>query len=323
MRPAWSSLPAPVRTAVEEILGFAVVRAESQAGGFSPGVASRVHGAAGQRAFVKAASAEVNPVTPGMHRDEARFTALLPPGHASPRLLGWYDDGIWVALVLEHADGRPPHAPWTAADLDAAVRALDRQAEVAAVPALPTVLQTHGAELRGWRLMLADRPASLTPWESRHLPALAALEPAWEAAAEGDRWLHLDTRGDNMIVRPDGTAVLVDWPASSAGHPVFDAVAFVPAAVRDGALGALPAGRTVAEVSPAVLAQACEELLGRFAATRTASAEGITALVCAFAGLMQHRMRQPPPPGMPTVRAFQASQGAVAVAWLADRTGWA
>jgi len=31
----------------------------------------------------------------------------------------------------------------------------------------------------------------------------------------------------------------------------------------------------------------------------------------------------PPPPGLPTVRAFQAAQGQVARAWLAARTGWA
>nr|MDP9168965.1 aminoglycoside phosphotransferase family protein [Actinomycetota bacterium] len=53
-RPPWSDLPASVRAGVEDLLGFPVVRAEPQGGGFSPGVAARVRGQAGQRAFVKA-----------------------------------------------------------------------------------------------------------------------------------------------------------------------------------------------------------------------------------------------------------------------------
>jgi hypothetical protein len=322
MRPPWESVPLPVRDALEEVLGFAVVRAQSQRGGFSPGVAARVHGADGQTGFVKVASGDVNPVTPGLHRDEARFAALLPDGHPSPRLLGSYDDGTWVGLAFEQVDGHQPGLPWTDEDLAAVVAALDRQALVAAVPALPTVEQAWGDELQGWRLLLADPPATLTPWEARHLEDLAELEQQWAAAAQGDRWLHLDTRGDNLLVRRDGTAVLVDWPGSCAGDPLFDALAFVPAAVRDGALGAVPTGCDVTQLPTAVLAAACEELLDRFAAARGAAPEAVTALVAAFAGLMQHRMRQPPPPGMPTVRAFQASQGVVAMAWLAHRTGW-
>ena len=84
MRPTWESLPRSVKDAVESILNFSVVRAESQRGGFSPGVAARVWGPAGEAAFVKAVSSEANPHTPQLHRDEARFAALLPAGHPSP-----------------------------------------------------------------------------------------------------------------------------------------------------------------------------------------------------------------------------------------------
>ncbi len=160
---------------------------------------------------------------------------------------------------------------------------------------------------------------AVTGWEGTHLSDLALLEQGWPAAAEGDRWLHTDARGDNLIIRSDGTAVLIDWPGSCAGNPVFDAVAFVPAAVRDGALGAVPRGRHPSDVPPKQIAAACEELFSRFEAAQGASADGVTALVCAFAGLMQYRRRQAPPPGMPTVHAFQASQGDVAMAWLRQR----
>jgi hypothetical protein len=317
MRPLWDSVPLDVRDGIEAVLGFAVVRAESQTGGFSPGVAARVHGPEGQQAFVKAVSAEVNDVTPGMHRDEARFTRLLPAGHPSPRLLGEYDDGTWVALALEAVDGRPPYEPWTDDDLLAAVAAIDRQALVPAHATLPSVADTHGDVLKGWRSMAADRPC-LTTWEDRHLSALAELEPAWEAAATGDDWLHLDSRGDNMLITPDGSAVLVDWPWSSRGNAAFDALGFVPAAIRDGALGVVSGD--VFAVPEESLGEAAEELFSRFSVS--ASEDEVTAMLCAFAGLMQWVMRQPPPPGMPTVRAFQASQGRVACAWLRHRTGW-
>ena len=309
MRPAWDSLPLAVQDAVEGLLGFSVVRAQSQRGGFSPGVAARVWGPEGQTAFVKAVSAEANPHTPGLHRDEARFAALLPPDHPSPRLLGCWDEEPWVALAFEAVDGHEPGRPWTAADLSAVVSALDRQALVPAPAELPLAREAMADELQGWR-RLAEDGTELTAWEARHLDDLVALEETWPDAADGDRWLHLDSRGDNLLVRPDGVAVLVDWPWSAAGDPVFDALAFVPSAVRDGAVPGLPTGA------------ACEALFGRLAAARTATEPQVTALLVAFAGLMQHAMRRPPPPGLPTVREFQRTQGEVALAWLRERTGW-
>jgi hypothetical protein len=37
---------------------------------------------------------------------------------------------------------------------------------------------------------------------------------------------------------------------------------------------------------------------------------------------MEHARRQVPPPGIDTVRAFQAAQAEVAGRWLQARTGW-
>src|SRR5687767_6885458 len=100
-RPTYEALPAAITDWVAEVLGSPVVAAESQSGGFSPGVAARVACADGTRAFVKAVSSEVNPDSPDMHRAEARITALLPPSLGSPTLIGSYDDETWVALLLE------------------------------------------------------------------------------------------------------------------------------------------------------------------------------------------------------------------------------
>ena len=47
----------------------------------------------------------------------------------------------------------------------------------------------------------------------------------------------------------------------------------------------------------------------------------MNALLAAVAGMFTHRALQPPPPGLPTLRAFQDAQGKVARSMLADRIG--
>ena len=60
VRIEWAQLPAPVRAAIEDVCGAAVVQARTQPGGFSPGLAARVRCANGARYFVKAVSEHAN-----------------------------------------------------------------------------------------------------------------------------------------------------------------------------------------------------------------------------------------------------------------------
>ncbi len=48
----------------------------------------------------------------------------------------------------------------------------------------------------------------------------------------------------------------------------------------------------------------------------------ITVLLVAVASFFVSHSLRPVPPGLPTLRAFQAAQGEVALAWLRRRTGW-
>ena len=303
-RPAYDELPAVVRAWADDVLGSPVCAWSSEPGGFSPGVAARVTCADGTRAFVKAVSAEVNPVSPGMHRTEATVTAALPSSLGSPRLLSSYDDGTWVALLLEQVDGRPPAVPWQPDELAAALRAIDRLADVPALPGLPTFADRLGEEFSCWREMAAAPPADLEPWQVAHFDELLALEEEAVQVVTGDRLLHVDARGDNMLVRPDGEVVLVDWPWAAAGNPLVDVVCFVPSAVLAGA------------PDPELVLQGSST--GRRAAPRA-----VNAVLAAFTGLMETSRRKPPPPGIETVRAFQADQARVAGEWLCRRTGWA
>lgn len=295
-RPVYEQLPAPVRAAVEGVIGSPVVQALSQTGGWSPGVAARVVAADGRRAFVKAVDGAVNDVTPGMHRREARVTAELPAALGSPRLLGAYDDGTWVALVLEDVEGREPVVP---DDLAAVLAAVDRLAEVAAPVGLETAAQELDGDFGGWRRMAEDgvRPDG---WAGEHLTRLVALEDPWREAVHGDRLLHLDLRPDNMLLRTDGTVVLVDWPWAAAGDPVLDVVSLLPSTVLQGARDP-------------------DALLRSTRAGRAADADRVTCLVAALAGRMLEHARRPAPAGMAGVRAFQAEQGRVALEWLQSR----
>jgi hypothetical protein len=304
VRPAYDELPGTVRTWADETLGSPVCAWTSEPGGFSPGVAARLTCGDGTRAFLKAVSADVNPVSPGMHRTEASVTEALPPQLGSPRLLASYDDGTWVALLLEQVDGRPPAVPWRPEELTAALRALDRLAEVPALPGLPSFAERLGDEFSCWHEMAAQGlPGDLAAWQREHLEDLLALETAAVDAVAGDRLLHLDARADNMLVRPDGEVVLVDWPWAAAGDPIADLVCFVPSAVLLGA------------PDP-------EAVLQGSATGRRADPDAVNAVLAAFTGLMEAARRRPPPPGIETVRAFQAEQARVAGAWLCRRTGW-
>ncbi|MEU9205290.1 phosphotransferase [Streptomyces sp. NPDC048332] len=302
VRHHWAGLPHAVRAAVQDILGAPVVEARSQSGGFSPGVAARVRLADGSRAFVKAVSAETNPDSPDHHRAEARNTAALPAHAPAPKLLGSYDDGTCVALVLEDIDGHQPRVPWDPAELDrvlAAVGDLTRALTPAPVDA-PPAASGKTTMFTGWRtLHAAGDTARLDPWVARRLGTLAELESGWEEPVAGDSLAHGDLRADNILLTED-RVVFVDWPHAVRAAPWFDLLAMLPCVAAQGG----PDPETVFTAHP----------LGR-----GADPAGVTAVLAALAGYFVAHSLRPDPPGLPTLRAFQAAQGAAAVDWLRRR----
>src|SRR5215472_104275 len=134
VRIAWRDVPQDVRGAIERVCGAPVVAAWTQPGGFSPGVAARVRCADGTGWFVKAASAELNPDAPRLHRQEASVLASLDQLIAAgqlpvPRLRGTAEFGPWFALVVDDVAGRQPTLPWQDDELDLVLAALDRLAD--------------------------------------------------------------------------------------------------------------------------------------------------------------------------------------------------
>jgi thiamine kinase-like enzyme len=118
---------------------------------------------------------------------------------------------------------------------------------------------------------------------------------------EGDALVHCDIRADNLLIAGDSVYVL-DWPWARIGAAWIDLVAMAPSVTMQGGL------------QP-------EEFLSRLDLA-SVTPEAIDAVVASLAGYFVVRALEPAPQGIPTVRAFQAAQGRVALAWLRARTGW-
>ena len=301
VRIGWTDLPNHVRREIEAIIGGPVVDAVSQAGGFSPGSADRIRIGTGRRVFVKAVSSAANPRSPQLHRQEARVAAVLPPSAPTPTLLGSYDDGEWVALVYEDVEGRHPATPWLPDELRRVQAALAELAAVLTPSPLPspTAADALADDFAGWRRMAAEPPADLDPWLGEHLDDLVALADRGLHALVGDTLVHTDIRADNILLGADGRVTVVDWPSACRGPAWLDQLLLL-VNVR------LYGGHD----TPA--------LLDRYADEAGVPRADLTAALAGIAGFFTDGARQPAPPGLPTLRAFQRAQSDAVLSWLRD-----
>jgi hypothetical protein len=292
---------------VASALGSPVVESFNQPGGFSPGVAARCGLEDGRRCFIKALSSEQNPDSPAMHRREGTIAAQLPQNVPAPRLIDVLDHGGWIVLIFEDIDGHTPDLPWSEEALVATFAALDAVAASATpcpIPNLETFAERHVDSFANFRRLAAGDSLveRVDPWTRRHLDLLARLEDEFAPASAGETLLHSDVRADNLLIRPDGAIMLVDWPHACVGASWVDKVCFIPSIGIQG--GPSP---TEMEATLDPLADADPDAVNRVLA-------GLTGL------FMVHGL-WPDPPGLPTLRAFQRAQGEVSRNWLRTRLG--
>jgi hypothetical protein len=228
VRLPYAAVPAAVHDWVERELGSAVVATVEQVGGMSPGCATRVTCADGTRAFVKAVGAELNPDTPGLFRREVGVLEHLGGHEFWARLLAAYDDGDWVALLIEDVEGRHPDFT-DAAELEAVLAGTDRLSAVLSErgdvpPSVDLVDVAH--RFRVWAeslTTLVDAPAEAP------VPAWLRTDPdGWadvlreHAERPMPHVVHWDIRIDNLLRRPSGEVVFVDWGTAARGPAWVD-----------------------------------------------------------------------------------------------------
>ncbi|MEV8347012.1 phosphotransferase family protein [Streptomyces niveus] len=303
-RVEWTALPHKVRLAIEDQLGSPVVAAETQHGGFSPGMAAIVRCADDSEYFIKAVNPDLNPVSPQLYRDEARFSAALPNGMPVPRLRHVYDDGDWIALVFDAINGRTPELPWAPAAvrrLMETIQTLGTTPLAGGLIDLPSVPDRLAHSFSAYR-RLARTPQDLTAWERGNIERLvAAAESALEPMAGGSL-VHLDLRADNIVLAHDGGAYIVDWSWASSGAPWLDKVCFL--------------------VNVATYGGDAERFLRDDRLLASVPSDHVTAFLIGLCGMWTEAVAAPPPPGLPALRVFQRLERDATLAWIRSRTGW-
>lgn len=306
VRSSWDAVPGPVRDSVDKLMGSPVTETRTVVGGFSPGPAVRAVLQDGRSVFLKAASTTMNEDSVRMHRHERDVLEALPSFVPAPSLIGCIDDGHWVVLAVEWIDGRTPEAT-SAADVQRILGLLHLLAERTdgvEIGEIGTVAQSHTDLFGHWSQLAAEQPDELDPWTLRYLDRLVEIDAHAPDATAGAHLVHLDVRTDNVVLAAagDGRDVLVDWPGAALGAPWIDLAALLPALHLDG--GPSP-----------------EEIFDSTQLGQRSGSDSVDAFLVALAGYFTRNSLRPAPPGLPTLRPFQAAQGVVARQWISQRIG--
>ncbi len=230
VRTSYGDMPQPVRDFAEDHLGSPVVEVVARVGGMSPAVAASVRAANGRAAFIKAVGPEIHPDTPTHFRHEIDVLRVLSPAPYRVGLLAAYDDGAWVALLLDDVDGR--HPDWGDPSERAAVLDVVKQQSqelTPPLPGLPTVSVREAMEKHLGHARTADSVelAALPGWARTDLGALLELTARTVEHHRDDSFCHWDIRHDNILIRHrDHQPVLLDWGMSRRGQRWGDIVCF-------------------------------------------------------------------------------------------------
>ncbi|MDX6248819.1 MAG: hypothetical protein QOF10_2179 [Kribbellaceae bacterium] len=295
VRLPYEEVPGRVRAWVDRSLGSSVVAFSTQQGGFSPGVAARLVTNSGRRAFVKAVGTSLNPDTPRLFRNEIAAMQGLA-AHSlpyTPFLYDVYDDGDWVALLLEDIEGYLPPHPWHPHDASRVLDALDELTDAlqpSPWPDAPVAAVRSEAFLSRWDNVIADGLA-VPAWAAGREAELARLaRTGLDALAKGDGLSHWDLRADNIMLT-ETRVVFIDWAHAALAAPWADTV-ILHADMRESVH--LPELQDDA---------------------------GITGFLAGIAGGLWWGSSQPAPPGLPTIRTWQRETALVHLDWLRERLG--
>ncbi|MGC4112340.1 MAG: aminoglycoside phosphotransferase family protein [Nocardioides sp.] len=315
VRLPYAEVPGAVRDWVEATLGSPVASWADQVGGMSPGCATRLVTADGRRAFVKAVGIELNPASPTLFRREIEVLERIGPDPLWADLQATYDDGTWVALLLEDVPGGHPDLA-DDSEMESLLSATDRLVETLGripVPTGPTA-STLGQpglidvqeRFRAWSTALdhvAELPDDLAPADLRRSPdRLLRLVSLLDAPPDEPTQLtHWDIRVDNLLRPEPGRIVFVDWGAAAVAPAWTD-----------------PLLARFERVEEAWF----DESVSRSPALSTAGDDVVTAFLVAFGVALAWQSLQPPADvGLPTLNDFRRTQARRALTAAARRLG--
>lgn len=153
-----------------------------------------------------------------------------------PKVLGWDDDGVQPLLLLEDLSAAHWPPPWEPAHAARVTEILSRLRRTPPMPGMAS-LEGYRDDFCGWRKVAADPTPFLSfglctdAWLDAALPGLQEAEAALRL--DGDDFLHLDVRSDNLCFTPDRT-VLVDWNWACTGNGLVDLAAWLPSLHAEG-----------------------------------------------------------------------------------------
>lgn len=280
VRLPFAGLPPRIVDWVEAELGSQVIHAANQVGGMSPGCATRLLMADDSRSFLKAVGSGLNPRTPELFRHEIAVLSALKQAPYRASLLAAYDDGDWVALLLQDVDGRHPDLS-SPDDYVLVHDALRRQAlELTPSPYPEAAPFSSNVQkwVGRWQTDLAQDPARyLPPWAAVRFDDLVSRLTSLPDRFLGETLCHLDAREDNLLVRTDGTVVIVDWGMSTTGPIWLDEL---------------------------VLAISLADQDSFDHHVRALPQDAVTDLLIIFGGSQAWRAAQPDQPGLPTMNDY-------------------
>jgi len=304
VRLPFAQLPDAVIAWVAATLGGAITDVVDKQGGFSPGVAAVVTTAAGARGFVKAVGTSINAESVKFHRAENAVMVRMPVHDSILRPVAsesiQVDADEWEITILPVIDGATPSHPWSEADV---LRVLDTVVDIGARftpspwPDDPAQTTKLVAFFRGWTRIdrEPDDPWRFHPWISRHFADLVALEPLLADRLPGNTLSHTDLRADNVMLTND-RVWLVDWAHARNAARWADPVLLMCDVIASGADrddgGEIDVPKLFA--SHRAFAGTDPLLVG--------------AVIATLAATLHWFSRQPPPAGLPTIRAFQDVQ---------------
>jgi aminoglycoside phosphotransferase (APT) family kinase protein len=134
-----------------------------------------------------------------------------------------------------------------------------------------------------WDDIERDPQPYLPSWAAPYADVLCERARLSWTRLPSEALCHWDVRDDNILIRPDGTAVLVDWGMARLGPAWLDLM-------------------LLAIQAPA--AEHADELLRRWLPADVQDAA--TDLILCLAGSQAWGTYQPPRPGIPTMGAFVA-----------------